>query len=425
MIALGIMAVVLLALCGAPLFTVILAATMLCYVIADIGFVVISTEILRLSNTPLLVSLPLFTFAGYMLAGSNTSKRFMELVTSLFGWMPAGLAVVGFVVCAAFTALTGASGVTIVALGAILYPMLVRSGYSEKFSLGHVTASGSLGLLLVPSVPLILYGIVAQQLNVGEEFAIQELFIAGLLPAALMIMALSAYAMLSESKAAMSKFDSKRVWKAMLACKWEIPLPLLVIAGIYSGLFAVSEVAAFTALYVLLVEVFVYKEISIKALPKVIQDSMIMVGSIILILGTALALTNYFVDAQIASQLFSVINEQISNPLIFLILLNVVLLILGAFLDIFSATVIMVPLLLPVAAGYGIHPVHLGIIFIANLQIGYFTPPIGMNLFIASYRFKRSVLDLYAASLPFMGVLLIVLLLVTYVPFFSMWYKHF
>ena len=425
MIAVGLAVLVVAALCGAPLFVVILAGAMLGFLAADIELYVVAIELFKIADTPLLVALPLFTFAGYILAEANTSQRLMDVTRSLFGWMPAGLAIVGFATCAFFTALTGASGVTIVALGALLLPMLVKSGYTEKFSLGLVTTSGSLGVLIVPSVPLILYGIVAQQIDVGEPFTIQELFLAGLVPALLMILALSVYAVVRHGSVERTSFNAMQVWRAIVAAKWEIPLPFFILGGIYTGIFAVSEAAALTAMYALIVEVFVYKEVSFKKLPVVIRDSMIMVGCIILILGTALALMNYFVDQQLPQRLFQFINAHISNPYVFLILLNLLLLFLGTILDIFAAIVIMVPLLLPVAVAYGIHPVHLGVIFIANLQIGYFTPPIGMNLFIASYRFNKPIIDLYAASLPFMAVLLLVLIAITYIPFLSMWYQFF
>lgn len=424
MIFLGFAVLVVAVACGAPLYVVILGAAILGFLASGIDLVVIGIELYRIADTPLLVALPLFTFAGYVLAEANTSTRLMDLMRALFGWMPAGLAIVGFAACAIFTALTGASGVTIVALGALLLPMLVQSGYSERFSLGLVTSSGSLGLLILPSVPLILYGIVAQQINVGESFTIRELFLAGLVPALLMIVALSIWASIKHRNVPVTKFNAAQVWKAIVAARWELPLPIVILGGIYSGFFAISEAAAITALYALVVEVFLYKEVTIKRLPGVIRESMTMVGSIILILGGALALTNYFVDSEIPQKLFEFINVQISNPIVFLILLNLVLLVLGAILDIFSAIVIMVPLLLPVAVGYGIHPVHLGIIFMANMQIGYFTPPIGMNLFIASYRFEKPVVDLYRATLPFMGVLLFVLVLITYIPQLSLWYQH-
>ncbi|MXX94072.1 MAG: TRAP transporter large permease subunit [Gammaproteobacteria bacterium] len=424
MIYLGLVGVLIMALLGAPLFAVILALTMVVYLATDISLVGIATEILRIANTPLLVALPLFTFCGYLLAESNASQRMMNLLRALLGWMPSGIAIVGFVACALFTALTGASGVTIVALGAVLFPILMKSGYSEKFSLGLVTTSGSLGLLIVPSVPLILYGVVAQQTSAEVTFTIQELFLAGLVPTFLMILALSTWSLIKHRNLPTTKFDGSALWKSICECKWELPLPIFVLIGIYTGVITISEVAAIAALWVLIVEVFIHKEISFRKLPTVIQESMVMVGCIILILGCALALTNFFVHEQIAEQLFAHINKTISNPIVFLLLLNLFLLLLGAVLDVFSAIVIMVPLLVPIAMGYGIHPVHLGVIFMANLQIGYFTPPVGMNLFISSYRFKKSILDLYGASFPFMVVLLAVLLAVTFVPFFSTWYQH-
>ena len=300
--------------------------------------------------------------------------------------------------------------------------MLKSSGYSERYSLGLVTTSGSLGLLIVPSVPLILYGIIAQQMGVGESFTIGQLFIGGLAPAILMVVLLSAWTMLHVGDVPRTPFDAGAVWVAIKAARWEMPLPVVVLGGIYTGFVAISEAAAITVVYVLIAEVVLYREISWRDLPGVIRESMVMVGSIILILGVALAFTNYLVDAEVPQQLFVFMQEHVTNPLTFLILLNLLLLVLGAILDVFAAVVIMVPLLLPVAVGYGIHPIHLGIVFLANLQIGYFTPPIGMNLFIASYRFDRPMLELYAACLPFMGVLLIALMLITYIPWLSLWF---
>jgi tripartite ATP-independent transporter DctM subunit len=422
MIWLGVVGIAAMAVLGAPLFSVMLAAAMLGFVAVDVDLAVVAIEMYRITDTPLLVALPFFTFAGYLMAESGTSQRLMVLTRALFGWMPAGLAIVGFVACAIFTALTGASGVTIVALGALLLPMLKESGYSDRYSLGLVTTSGSLGLLIVPSVPLILYGIVAQQLHVGEPFAIEDLFLAGLVPALLMILMLSAWTVWKHGNVERTRFDARRVLKALIDARWELPLPFVVLGGIYSGYFAISEAAAMTALYVVVAEVGLYREVSVKALFGVMRESMVMVGSIIMILSVALGFTNYLVDAQIPQQIFEFIQAHVSSRYTFLILLNILLLVLGALLDVFAATIIMVPLILPVAVGYGVHPVHLGIIFLANLQIGYFTPPIGMNLFIASYRFDRPVLELYAACLPFMIVLLIALMLITYIPALSLWF---
>jgi len=406
------------ALLGTPLFIVILAAAMLGFYLADIPLMVIAIEIYRLIDTPLLLALPLFTFAGYLLAESQLSSRLVRLTQVFLGWMPGGLAVVSFVTCAFFTAFTGASGVTIVAVGALLFPALVEAGYKEKFSLGLVTTSGSLGLLLAPSLPLILYGVIVQQMDIPNPFTIQELFLAGILPALLMIVLLTFYSLWSNRDVEIVKGEFSRAdaISAIKDARWEIPMPFIVLGGIYSGFFAVSEAAAVTAFYVLVVEVFIHREVSIRALPGVIRGAMTMVGGILLILGVSLAFTNYLIDAEIPQLLFDWISTYVSDKITFLILLNIVLLILGALLDIFSALVIMIPLIVPVALRFGIDPVHLGIIFLANMQIGYFTPPIGMNLFIASYRFDRPITELYRATIPFMFVLLFALIVITYIP---------
>ena len=422
MIWVGVAVLVLALAAGAPLFAVLMGAAMLGFFAAGIDLAIVAIEVYRIVDTPLLVALPLFTYSGYLLAEARTSERLVNLVMSVFGGLPSGLAMVGFVACAVFTALTGASGVTIVALGALLLPALMRSGYDERFSLGLVTTSGSLGLLLVPSLPLILYGIVAQQLNVGPSFTIFQLFLAGILPTLVMLVLLVGWTLWRHRGGAVPRtpFSRVRLWNAVKAARWELPLPVVILGGIYSGVVAVSEAAALTAVYVTVAEILLYREVRWRDLPRIMMDSMVMVGGILLVLGVALAFTNFLVDAEVPQHLFELIQAHIDSVLGFLLLLNVLLLVLGAVLDIFSALVIVVPLILPVAVGYGVHPVHLGIIFLANMQIGYFTPPVGMNLFIASYRFKRPLQDLYSASWPFMVVLLVALALITYVPWLSL-----
>ena len=424
MIWAGIVAILIMAALGAPLFAVLLAASMLGFYSADIDLAIVAIELYRIVDTPLLVALPLFTFSGYLLSEANTSTRLVNLMQSVFGFLPSGLAIVAFVACAVFTALTGASGVTIVALGALLLPALRQAGFAEKYSLGLVTTSGSLGLLLVPSVPLILYGVIAQQLDLGEPFAIVDLFVAGVAPMLLMLIMLSGWTLWRHRGGAIPRVPFKwaNVAKALWDARWEVPLPFVVLGGVFSGVFAISEAAAVTALYVVVAEVFGYREINLRQLAKVAKESMVMVGGILLILGVALGFTNFLVDAEVPQQLMALLQEHIQSPLSFLLLLNLLLLVLGAMLDIFAALVIMVPLLLPVAVGYGIHPVHLGIIFLANMQVGYFTPPVGMNLFIASYRFKKPLTELYTATLPFMLILLLAVLIITYVPFLSLWH---
>ena len=413
---------ILLAILGTPLFVVILAVAMLGFHYQGVHLSVIAIEIFRIADTPVLLALPLFTFAGYILGESRTSQRLVRLTRAFLGWMPGGLAIVAFVACAFFTAFTGASGVTIVALGALLYPALTEAGYRDKFSIGLVTSSGSLGLLLPPSLPLILYGIIAQQMDIGANVAISDLFLAGILPALLMVLMLSLWSLWENRRNPMplNSFSAKEAVAALREAVWEIPLPVFVLGGIYGGFFAISEAAAVTAMYVLVVEVFIYKEIKLSQLPSIMRESMVMVGGILLILGVALASTNFLIDAEVPMHLFNLIQAHVTSKIVFLILLNILLLILGAILDIFSALVIMIPIILPVAVNYGIDPVHLGIIFLANMQIGYFTPPVGMNLFIASYRFNKSITELYQAAIPFMIVLLIAVLIITYWPALSL-----
>jgi len=411
----------LLALLGAPLFSIIGGSALWGFYSEDIDLQVVTVEIYRLAEMPILLAIPLFTFAGYLLGESQAPARMVRMAHALLGWLPGGLAIVAITACALFTAFTGASGVTIVALGALLYPALQQARYPERFNLGLITTSGSLGLLFAPSLPLILYGVIAQQSSLSTPVNIDELFLAGILPGMLMVVLLSAWSMWKQPAGQLTtKFDSREILAAVKESIWEIPLPFLVLGGIYGGYLAVSEAAAVTAMYVLIVEVFIKREIKIRELPVVIRESMVLVGAIMLILGVSLASTNYLIDAEVPAKLFASIREHIDNKWTFLIALNIFLLGLGMMLDIFSALIIIVPIILPIAAGYGIHPVHLGIIFLANMQLGYFTPPVGMNLFIASFRFNKPVMELYLATLPFFFILLFAVLVITYWPALSM-----
>lgn len=421
MILFGLVLIIL-ALLGAPLFSIIAASAMTNFSRSDVDLSVVAIELYRLAEMPALIALPLFTFAGYLLGESKAPQRLVQMTDALLGWMPAGLAIVSLAACAFFTAFTGASGVTIIALGALLYPALKQAGYPENFNLGLITTSGSLGLLFAPSLPLILYGIIVQQMNLSTSVTIDDMFVAGILPGLLMLLLLIGWSLHVNRKVVkpLEKFAWHKVSAALRASAWELPMPFIVLGGIYTGYFAVSEAAAVTVMYVLIVEVFIHKEVSLKHLPEVMRDSMILVGAILIILGVSLASTNYVIDAEIPTKLFNIIKEYVSSKLTFLILLNIFLLILGALLDIFSALVLMIPLLLPIALGYGIDPVHLGIIFLANMQLGYFTPPVGMNLFIASHRFNKPVMQLYKATLPFFFILLFAVLIITYWPSLSL-----
>lgn len=412
----------LIALLGVPLFAVIASGALFGFSHNDTDLMAVIIEIYRLAEMPVLVAIPLFTFAGYLLGESRAPQRLVALTNALLGWMPGGLAIVSLITCALFTAFTGASGVTIVALGALLYPALQQAGYSERFNLGLITTSGSLGLLFAPSLPLILYAVVAQQLGLKQAIAIEDLFLAGILPGILMLALLATWSMLHkrEPQAIVRKVSGADMLRVLREAAWEIPLPLVVLGGIYSGYFAVSEAAAVTAVYVLVVEVLIHREIPLRALPRIMRESMVLVGAILIILGVSLASTNYMIDTDVPQRLFESIKTHIDSKWTFLIALNLFLLVLGMMLDIFSALVIVVPIILPIAIAYGIHPVHLGIVFLANMQIGYFTPPVGMNLFIASYRFEKPVMELYKATIPFFFILLFAVLIITYVPALSL-----
>ena len=408
-------ALFLLAILGAPLFTIIAASAMLGYHKEGVDLMAIAIEVLGIAGMPMLSAIPLFTFAGYLLSESNAPQRLVRLTDALLGWMPGGLAMVSLATCALFTAFTGASGVTIIALGAILYPALKQDGYPDDFNLGLVTTSGSLGLLFAPSLPLILYGVVA-------EISIDNLFRAGILPGLLMLVLLSGYSLWVGRNTAkeLAPFSWKELAAALNAAKWELPLPIVVLGGIYSGFFAVSEAAAVTALYVFIAEVVILREITIKDLPRVMRESMLLVGGILIILGMSLASTNYMIDAGVPQQLLAYITEFVSSQANFLILLFVFLLILGAILDIFSAIVLVVPLILPIALQYGVNELHLGIVFLAAMQLGYLTPPVGLNLFIASYRFDRPIMNVYSATFPFLVILALSVLIIMYWPDLSL-----
>jgi len=406
----------LLAMLGAPLFAIIGAGALLGYSRAEVDLTAVPIEIFGIAETPILLAIPLFTFAGYVLSESQAAARLVRLSSALLGWLPGGLAMVAVATCSLFTAFTGGSGVTIIAIGALLFPALIQSGYGERFTLGLVTSSGSLGLLFAPSLPLIIYGIIA-------EVSVDSLFVAGIVPGVLMMLALAAFCLWHNrrNRRPLAEFSWAEVRGAIRAAAWELPLPLVVLGGIYSGYFAVSEAAAVTVVYVLVVELFVYREVPLHRLAAIVRDSMVLVGGILLILGISLASTNYMIDAGVPQQLIELVTRYVSSQTSFLLLLIGFLMLIGCILHIFSALVLVVPLMLPVAAQYGVDPIHLGIIFVATMELGYLLPPIGLNLYIASYRFGKPVLDVCLATVPFILILLGAVLLITFLPSLSLW----
>lgn len=412
--------IVLLALLGAPLFTLIGGFALYAFDAAEIDTSSVIIELYRIAETPTLIAIPLFTFAGYMLAESNSPKRLVMLARAMFGWIPGGLAIVVLATCAFFTAFTGASGVTIVALGGILYPILLQESYPERFSLGLVTASGSIGLLFPPSLPIILFGIIA-------GVSIDQLFVAGILPGFLLVMILALYSMRVgiRAKVVRVKFSWANLLSAVKGAAWEIPLPVIIIGGIYGGAFTATEASAVTAFYVFIVVVFLYRDMKLTTdVPRVMKESMMLVGAIFAILGTAFGLTNYLVDEQVPQQLFEFVKANVGNEIAFLLILNGFLLLVGMMMDIFSAIIVVVPLILPIARAFNVDPLHLGIIFLTNLEIGYLTPPVGLNLFLSSLRFGKPILSIAGSVLVFIGLLAIALLVITYVPALSLWLVH-
>jgi len=412
-----VLLLVVIALLGEPLFAVFGAFVLFAYFSIQVNTSVVIISLYQIADTPLLVAIPLFVFAGYVLAESKAPQRLVDLSHALFGWMRGGLAIVTLVTCALFTSFTGASGVTIIALGGILYPILLKEKYPEKFSMGLVTASGSIGLLFPPSLPVILYGIVA-------KVSIDKLFIAGLIPGVLFILVLSFYSIKTGVTQKIPKvpFSWKNVAVATKAAAWEIPLPFVVVGGIYGGYFTATEAAAVTAFYVFVVEVLIYRDLHLfKDVPRVVKQSMVLVGAELAVLGLAFALTGYFVDQSVPQRLLQMIQSTITSQTKFLLVLNGFLLIVGMTMEMFPAILVVVPLILPIAKEFNVNPLHLGIIFLTNMEVAYLTPPFGLNLFLSSLRFNRPVFNIARSVLVFILLEFIALLLITYVPELSLW----
>jgi tripartite ATP-independent transporter DctM subunit len=405
----------LLALLGVPLFAVMGLSASANHYFADIDPQAVFIMFYQLADQPLLAALPLFAFTGYLLAGSSAPARLVRLANACLGWLPGGLAVVAIVALSLLTAFTGASGVAILALGGILYPAMRAAGYPERFALGIITAGGALGVLFIPSLPIILYGVVS-------ETSIDALFRAGIVPGLLVIGLLAAIVIARGiyQRLPRQAFTWRELAGATWGAKWELPLPILVIGGIYGGWLAISEAAVVSAAYAMLVEAFIHRDIPWRRLGPIARRSAILTASILMILGMAMAVTSFMIDTEVPTRFFEFARQYMTSRIAFLIALNLFLLFVGCMMDIFAATVLIVPLILPIARQYGIDPVHLGILFLANLGIGYVTPPVGMNLFIASLRFRRPILTIAWATLPFLLVLLIALAMITWWPGLSL-----
>jgi len=415
-----ILLIVALTLLGLPLFVALASGSLLATFNAGLDPALLIVELNRLAASPYLASIPLFTLAGVILAAGGAPERMIQLFNACVGWLPGGMAAVAIASCAFFTAFSGASGVTILALGGLMFPMLTHAGYNERFNLGLLTTSGSLGLLFAPSLAILLYGIVA-------SVSIDQLFLAGIAPGLLLMLMLVIYSFLVGSITSVPRhsFSWRNLFIALREGIWDLLLPVGIIVGIFGGFLTISEASACTAVYVLLLEGVIHREIHLgKNLFPLLRDAAVLVGSILVILSVAMGLTNLLIDAQVPMKILGWMELHVESELQFLILLNIFLLVVGCMMDIFSAIVVVVPLILPIAIRYGIDPIHLGIIFLANLEIGYSTPPVGINLFIASQRFGKPVLTLFRSTIPFLFLMLIWLAMVTYIPSISLWWQN-
>ena len=412
---LGFAIIVAAAVAGTPLFAILGGTAAFLFMREGTTPATILIETYSLSVSPTLPAIPLFTLAGFLLAEGRASERLLRVFRAWFGWIPGGTAVVCAVLCSFFTVFTGGSGVTILALGGVLFPALIKDGYRERFSLGLLTASGSLGLLLPPALPLILYAVVAQ-------IPIEDIFIGGILPGILLTAMVAAWGVREGivSGAGRYSFRAGEALASAWAAKWELAMPALVLVAMFSGLATAVEASALTALYALVVQAAIHRDLSLRRdLLRAFTECVTVIGGVLIILGVAVGLTNYLVGAQLPAKLLEWARGHITSRLMFLLVLNLFLLAVGWLMEIFAAIVVVVPLIVPLGAAFGIHPVHLGIIFIANLELGFLTPLVGLNIFLASYRFRRPILEVCAAALPMMGILGIGVLVITYVPWLT------
>ncbi len=411
---LGVGIVVAGTLAGGPLFAALGGTALWLFLVGGVPIASVPADAYRLAVNPTLPSIPLFTLAGFLLAEGKAALRLLEVFRSLVGWMPGGTAMVAAIVCAFFTTFTGGSGVTILALGALLLQALSADGYRERFSLGLVTSSGSLGLMFPPAVPLIFYGIVAHA-------PIPELFRGGLIPGALGVAGTAVYGLVEgRRRGALQAFSWARLGRALAAAKWELALPVLVIALLFSGWATVVEAAAAAALWAAVSQVVVHREVSLRRLPRVLLEATVLVGGVLLILCAALGLTSWLVDARVPIRLLAWAQVHLTSKWAFLMGLNLLLIVVGCLMDVFSAIAVVVPLIAPLGVAFGVDPIHLGIIFIANLELGFLTPPVGVNLFLASYRFDKSIFTITRAVLPWLALRGAIVLLITYVPFLTL-----
>lgn len=405
------------ALLGAPVFVAMGGLALLFFFKDGTPVAAVTAEVYRLISSPTLPAIPLLTTAGFVLAEGESPARLVRCFESLFGWLPGGIAIVVAAGCAAFT--TGGSGVTIMALGGLVLPMLLKAGYPEGFSLGLVTASGSLGLLFPPSLPVILYAVVA-------AVPADDLYLAGLLPGLLLVALVSAYGALvgARREEGRRQFSWWEALRSTWAAKWELSLPLVVIVAFASGRMSIVEASAAACAYAIFIECVVARDLPWRRLPAVLVKAGALVGAVLILLSIAMGLTSYLVDAQIPDLLVDWVKTHVHSQMAFLLVLNALLLVLGSVLEIYSAIIILVPLMTPLAAAYHLDPIHLGVIFLANLELGFLFPPVGLNLFLSAARFGKPLPALYRHVLPFVAILGFGVLLITYVPWMALGILH-
>jgi tripartite ATP-independent transporter DctM subunit len=411
----GLAAVILAVLLGAPIFVALGGAALVLFFSQEVPAAAIMVEAYRIVVSPAIPTIPLFTLTGFLLAKGGAGQRLVRLFRALFGWLPGGALIATTLVCAFFTTFTGASGLAILALGGLLLPVLVGSGYPERFSLGLLTSTGSIGFLFPPSLAVILYGVVS-------HVPIPEMFRAALLPGAVLVGAVCLYGVVVALRAGVPRpgFDPREALGALWAAKWELLLPVWPVLGIFGGFTTLIEAAAITVVYALAVEILVHRDLHpTRDLPGVLVECVTLVSGVFTILIVAMGLSSFMVDAEVPMQAAAWVEARIESRLLFLLALNVFLLAVGCLMDVYSAIAVVVPLLLPVSRIFGIDPLHLGVIFLINLELGYLTPPVGLNLFLAAYRFGKPVAEVCRSTLPFFLVLLGVLLLVTYLPWIT------
>jgi len=421
----AIVFLILTAFCGMPIFAAIGGIAMIILQAAGREPDAAPIQIFSALTDMDIIAIPLFTLTGFFLSESKAGERLVKTFKAFFGWLPGGMIIATVIICAFFTSFTGASGVTILALGGILYTILSENKYTEKFSLGLLTSGGGIGLLFPPSLPIILVASTSNTIlhfmNIPIKYSIIDYFIGALIPGILLVVVMIAtgFVFSAKVKIATEAFNSKETLRSLKESFFEILLPVILVTGYFSGRLTLVEASALSVIYVVIVEVFVNKDIAVIDIPKVFFKAVPIIGGILAILAMAKALSYAFVDSGVPESFAFWMQSAVNSKFVFLLLLNLALLVLGCLMDIFSAILVFLPLIVPLGHAYGIDPVHLGIIFIVNLEAGFLTPPVGMNLFLASYRFEKPFMQICRSVLPFLSVRFVVILLVTYVPWFS------